>query len=118
MSTQIYDKWFEMSRAASAPFAQWNEFASKSIDKATEHTLALAKDYLELGTRQFQLLGEVKDPQKWIAEESKLFSEFGQKLVGRASEVLQAAKETREAFSSLAESTAKTAVEAVAAKAA
>lgn len=113
MDTQIYDKWLEMSKAAFVPFTRWNELATKTFDKATEQTLAVAKDYLDLGTKQLQIIGDVKDPQKWLAEESKLVSEFGQKMVGRAGEYFQVVKDTREAFTSWAETTAKSAAETV-----
>jgi len=109
MTTQTYDQWLEMSRAAMAPITRWQELASKTAEKVAEQSLLIAQDYVELGARQLQLMGEVKDPQKWAMEESKLVAEFGQKMVGRAGAYLKAARETRDEFTGWAETTAKAA---------
>lgn len=98
MNTQIYDQWLEMNRAAMGPMMRWSELAAQSAEKFARFGLAVTQDCVEIGTRQMQLAGEVKDPQKWITESSKLVGELGQKLMGRATEGLSVAKETRDTF--------------------
>ncbi|MBM4202187.1 MAG: phasin family protein, partial [Gammaproteobacteria bacterium] len=72
MNTQVYDQWLEASRASMAPLMRWNEIATQSAEKCARYGLAVTQDCLDIGTRQLQLLGEVKDPQKWAVESSKL----------------------------------------------
>jgi len=98
MNTQVYDQWLEASRASMAPLMRWNEIATQSAEKCARYGLAVTQDCLDIGTRQLQLLGEVKDPQKWAVESSKLASELSRKLMGRATEGLEVAKETRDAL--------------------
>lgn len=99
MNTQLYDQWMEINRAALAPMMRWSEIAAQSAEKCTRYSLSIAQDCLDVSTRQMALLGELKDPQKWAAESSKLAGEFSRKLMGRATEGLEVVKETRDAFS-------------------
>lgn len=117
MSTQLFDQWLEANRAALAPVARFQEIAAEATQKLVSHNLAVAQDYVAFGTRQFQIFGEVKDPQKLVAEEGQVAAEFGQKLVDRTGDFFKVAKETQDAFGAWAQSAAKTAADAFAAKA-
>lgn len=116
MSTRPFDRWLEMNRAALAPVVHWREITAEAAQKAVQHGLAIAQDGVELGTRQVQLLAEAKDPPEWMAEEGRIASEFGQKLMNRASNYVKAARETQEDLAKLAETTAKAAMDSFAAK--
>lgn len=108
-----YNQWLEMNRAAMAPMLQWSELAATTADKLARQGLTVAQDLLDLSARQMQLAGEVKDPQKWAVEESKLISEYGQKILGRAGDYLSISKDVRESVVSWAENTAKTTAESI-----
>lgn len=118
MNTRLFDQWLEANRAAWVPLTRWQEVTAEAAQKAAEQGLAMAQDYVEFGTRNAQLLAEVKDPPKWMAEQSKLTAEFGQKMVGRTADYLKLAKDTQEALGQIAETAAKNAGEAFTAKAA
>ncbi len=118
MNTRLFDQWLEANRAAWAPAILWQEITADAAQKAVRHGLAVAQDYVEFGTRNAQLLGEVKDPPKWAAEQGKIASEFGQKMVERTADYLKFAKETQDALGQVAETAAKTAADAFTAKAA
>lgn len=113
-----FNQWLEANRAAFAPVTAWQELAVDTANKLAQHNLAVAKDYVDFGTRQLDLLGEVKDPQKWAAEETKVATEFSQKLVDRSGDLFKLAKETQEAVGVWADQAAKTALNSFAAKAA
>jgi hypothetical protein len=104
---QVYDQWFEMNRIAVDPFMRWNEIALQAVEKVAKCNLAMAQDYLEMGTRQAQLNCETRDPDKWKDGERKLISEFGQKIADHAGDYLRVAKETQDAFNEWANQTAK-----------
>ena len=106
-------QWLEVNRAALSPLLSWNQQASQTTEKLARHGLALAQDMVELGARQLQLAAEVKDPQKWFLEESKLLNEYGRKMTTRAGDYLDLSKEVRESVSSWGENTAKTTAETI-----
>ena len=111
-------QWSEINRAALSPWLSWNELASQTAEKFARYGMVLTQDMMELGARQLQLAGEIKDPQKWIQEESQLLTEYGQKLATRSSDYLALAKEVREAVVNWGETTAKTTAEVIQPKAA
>lgn len=113
-----YNQWLEINRAAMAPMLKWSELAATTADKLARQGLTVAQDLVDLGARQLQLAGEVKDPQKWAIEESKLLSEYGQKILGRAGDYLAISKDIRDSVANWAESTAKATAESMAPKAA
>jgi len=112
-----YNQWIELNRAAMAPMLRWSELAAATADRLARQGLTLTQDVVDLGARQLQLAGELKDPQKWAAEEGKLLAEYGQKMVGRAGEYLDLSKEIRESLSNWADSAVKTATDSMAPKA-
>lgn len=118
MNTPLFNQWLEANKAALAPVVRFQEIAADTAQKLVQHNLAVAQDYVEFGTRQIQLFGEVKDPQKLVAEEGRIAAEFGQKLVDRTGEFFKFTKETQEVFGIWAQDSAKTAAESFAPKAA
>jgi hypothetical protein len=111
-------QWSEINRAALSPILSWNEMAAQTADKFARYGLALTQDIMEMGARQLQLAGAVKDPQQWAQEESKLLTEYGQKLAARSSDYLALSKEIRESVANWGETTAKAAAETIQPKAA
>lgn len=106
-----YSQWLEMNRSAIAPMLRWSELVATTTDKLARQGLTLAQDAVDLGARQLQLAGDVKDPQKWAIEESKLISEYGQKILGRARDCLDMSKDVRESVAAWAETTAQATAE-------
>jgi hypothetical protein len=92
-----YDQWFDLNRAALEPFLRWNEIALGAAERLTRRNLSMAQDCIEAGVRQMNLMCEAKDQQQWEADERKLVSEFGQKLVEHAGDYLKVARETSQA---------------------
>lgn len=108
---QWFDQWFEFNRTAASPLVRWNQIALESAEKLTRRNLQFAQDCLEVGVRQIDLIGEVRDPQRWADEEGKLVQEFGRKIVDHAGDYLKTAKETQDALAQWADSAAKEAAE-------
>lgn len=109
MNADLFGQWVETNRAAWVPVVRWQEVTAETTQKAVAQGLAVAQDYVEFGTRNAQLLGEVKDPSRWALEQGKLASEFGQKMVSRTADYLKFALETQDAFGQITETLAKTA---------
>jgi phasin family protein len=112
MKEQVFEQWINTSRAALQPVLKLTEITGQAMEQVAQQQLDLVREYMDLGARQLQVLGEAKDPQKWIAEEGKLAAEFGQKLVDRAEEFYRLAQVSQKAVVGWAEETAKVAQKA------
>ncbi len=104
-----FDQWVEFTKNATEPMMKLNEVSARVLEKAARQQFELAQEFIQLGNRQMQLLGEAKDPQKWAQEQAELASEFGKKLMARAQESVALATETQKEMTALAEKVAKTA---------
>ena len=111
MSTQLFDQWLEAGRAVMGPALRWQEIAADTAQKMVQHNLAVSRDVLEFSDRQWQLLGEAKEPQKLFADGNKNAVEFSRKLVDRTTDLFRVARETQEALATWSDQAAKTAAE-------
>lgn len=118
MNTRLFDQWVEMNQAAMAPILRWRDIATEATEKTMRHNLAVMQDCLEYGSRQMQVLGEVKDPQKLLAEGGKNASDFSLKMMSRTGDYFKLVKDHQEAVGVWAESTTKAAMDSFKANAA
>ncbi len=109
MKEQLFEQWINTSREALQPVLKLSEITGQAMEQVAKQQLDLAREYMNLGARQMQILGEAKDPQKWVAAEGKLAAEFGQKLVDQAEEFYRVAQGTQKAVVGWAEENAKAA---------
>ena len=109
MKEDAFGQWVEFTKNATEPMMKLNEVSARALEKAARQQFELAQEFIQLGSRQMQLLGEAKDPQKWAQEQAELASEFGKKLMARAQESVALATETQKEMTALAEKVAKTA---------
>lgn len=116
MNNPILDQWLEASRASLGPALRWQEIAADAAQKLIQHNLAVSRDALEYGNRQWQLLGEVKEPQKLATEGGKNATDFGRKMVDRGAEFFRIAKDTQDAVATWTDQSAKTAADSLSAK--
>ena len=112
MKNEFLDQWLEFSKSAAEPMMRLNEISAKAMEQVARQQMDLARDYMDLGTRNLKLLGESKDPQKLVADQGQLVTEFGQKLMGRAEEFMKIATEAQTALTTWAEEAAKKAAAA------
>ena len=107
MKEDVFGQWVEFTKNATEPMMKLNEVSARALEKVARQQFDLARDYVDLGTRQVQLLGEAKDPQKWAQDQAELASEFGKKLMARAQESVALATQTQKEMTALAEKVAK-----------
>lgn len=107
MKNELFEQWVALSKEATEPMLKLNELSAKAMEHAARQQLELARDYLDLGARQVQLMSTVQDPQKWVAEQSELAGEFSRKLMGRAEAFMQLATQTQKELADWAEDSAK-----------
>ncbi len=86
---------------------KFNEITARALEKAARQQFDLARDYMDLGARQVQLLNETKDPQKWLQSQSQMATEFGEKMMARAQELVELATQTQKDVTVWMEETSK-----------
>ena len=106
-NNEVYAQWVDFAKNATEPMLRFNELSARALEKAARQQFDLARDYMDLGSRQVQLLNEAKDPQKWVQAQGDLASEFSKKMMARAEEFMQLANETQKEMTQWAEEAAK-----------
>ncbi len=107
MKNELFDQWVEFSKNANEPLSRLNEITAHAIEQVARQQMDLARDYMELGTRQVELLSGAPDPQKWLSEQTALLSKFGKQLMSRAEEFTAIAAETQKAVADWTEEASK-----------
>jgi len=87
------------------------EINGKAAELATERQLALVADYMDVAVRQLSLYGDVKDMQGAVTAQSKLVSEFGEKMAAHAKKNAEAFETTKGEYASWLEDGLKQAAE-------
>lgn len=107
MKNELFEQWVSLSKEAAEPMLKLNELSAKAMEQTARQQLELARDYLDLGARQVQLMSNSQDPQKWLSEQGELATEFSRKLMGRAETFMQLATQTQKELSDWTEANAK-----------
>lgn len=97
MTNQAFDEWMKLSKSAVEPVMKLNEITVQAMERVARQQLDVARDYLDLGTRQAQIFGRSASPEELLTEQGKLVSEFGERLISRAQEFAKIASDTQQA---------------------
>jgi phasin family protein len=116
MTNQPFDEWMKLSKRAVEPMMKLNEITVGAMERVARQQLDVARDYLDLGTRQAQILGSTQNPEQLLNEQGRLVSEFGERLISRAQEFVKIASETQESVASWAQQASSEATKAAPAK--
>lgn len=107
MSNEVFNEWVKLSKNAVEPMIRLNEITVAAMERVARQQLDVARDYLDLGTKQASLLGKAEKPEDVLTEQGQLVSEFGERLINRAQEFARIATETQQAVASWAEEATK-----------
>jgi phasin family protein len=111
MNKEIFDEWLKLSKNAVEPMMRLNEITVRAMERVARQQLDVARDYLDLGTKQATIMSGVESPEDLLTEQGQLVSEFGERLINRAQEFAKIAAETQQAVTEWAEETTKKAEE-------
>jgi phasin family protein len=103
MNTEVFDEWVKLTKSTVEPMMKLNEITVTAMERVARQQLDVARDYLDLGTRQASVLGKAEKPEDVLAEQGQLVSEFGERLLNRAQEFARIATETQEAVANWAQ---------------
>jgi phasin family protein len=107
MSNEVFNEWVKLSKNAVEPMMKLNEITVTAMERVARQQLDVARDYLDLGTRQASLLSKAEKPEDLLTEQGQLVSEFGERLINRAQEFARIATETQQAVAGWAEQAGK-----------
>ncbi len=107
MKKEIFDEWLKLSKNAVEPMMRLNEITVRAMERVARQQLDVARDYLDLGTKQATIMGAAENPEDLLTEQGKLVSEFGERLINRAQEFARIATETQQSVTEWAEEAAK-----------
>lgn len=107
MNAEVFNEWVKLSKSAVEPMMKLNEITVTAMERVARQQLDVARDYLDLGTRQATVLGKAEKPEDILAEQGQLVSEFGERLLNRAQEFARIASETQQAVAAWAEEAAR-----------
>ena len=111
MNNELFEQWMGFAKNANEPLLRLGEITAHAMEQLLRQQLELGRDYVELGTRQMELLSSVQDPQKWLTEQGALASEFGKKLMSRSQAFAEVATEAQKAFAGWTEDASKKATQ-------
>jgi hypothetical protein len=112
MNAYPFENLLEMNRAAFAPVVRWQELSAEATQRVVQHNLNVARNCMDFGVRQAQLLGELKDPQRFGLEAARLAADLGQKMLEQAGDYFKIVRETQDAVGQWAETAAKASMDA------
>jgi len=115
MNKEVFDEWLKLSKNAVEPMMRLNEITVRAMERVARQQLDVARDYLDLGTKQAGILGGAENPEDLLSEQGQLVSEFGDRLINRAQEFAKIATETQQAVAEWADEATKKATGATAA---
>jgi phasin family protein len=107
MNTEAFNEWVKLSKNAVEPMIKLNEITVSAMERVARQQLDVARDYLDLGTKQTTILSKAESPEEMLSEQGQLVSEFGERLINRAQEFARIATETQQAVASWAEEATK-----------
>jgi phasin family protein len=107
MNNEVFDEWLKLSKNAVEPMMKLNEITVQAMERVARQQLDVARDYLDLGTKQASILGSAESPDEMLSEQGQLVSEFGERLINRAQEFAKIATETQQAVADWADAATK-----------
>jgi phasin family protein len=107
MNKEVFDEWLKLSKNAVEPMMRLNEITVRAMERVARQQLDVARDYLDLGTKQAGILGGAENPEDLLSEQGQLVSEFGDRLINRAQEFAKIATETQQEVANWAEQVTK-----------
>lgn len=96
MQNDFMDNFEKLNRRAVESAKRLGEIQLRTLERVTERQMAAAADCLDGGMRQLALLGESRDVETALKEQTRLATDFNRKLVEHARMAAELMAETRD----------------------
>lgn len=80
-TSKAIEDWIAASKGTIEPTRELTEITQRTFEKVNERNLSMIKAYFEFGLRGFQLLGEARDPGRFLEQQAKLAQEVSEKFI-------------------------------------
>lgn len=108
MENKFIENWQDYGKNALEAAKELEAINSQVIEKITGKQMELANAAFEAGTKYISTISEIKGYQEFFAEQTKLASEFNEKLIETARGTADIIAESREAYQAWVEKGLKT----------
>ena len=98
MENKFIENWQDYGKNALEAAKELEAINQQVIEKITGKQMDLANAAFEAGTKYIGAISEVKGYQELLAEQTKLVSEFNEKLIEAARSTADIISESREAY--------------------
>lgn len=98
MDNKFFENWQEYSKNALAAGKELEVINTQVVEKIVGKQQELANVAFQAGTKYVSSLGEVKGVQDLLSEQTKLATEFNEKLLEAARSTADILTETRDAY--------------------
>ena len=98
MENKFIENWQEYGKNAIEAAKELESINTKVVEKITGKQMELANAVFEVSTKYVGVLSDLKGYQGLFAEQSKLASEFNEKLIETTRDTANIIAETREAY--------------------
>ena len=98
MDNKFIGNWQDYGKNAMAAAKELEAINTQIIEKITGKQMELANAAFEAGTKYVSSLGEIKSVQDLFSEQTKLATEFNEKMLEAARSTADILTETREAY--------------------
>lgn len=107
MDNKLIENWQGYSKSALAAAKELEVLNTQVVEKLTAKQMELANVTFETGTKYLNSMTEIKGYQDLLAEQTKLATEFNEKVIENARATADILTETREAYQSWVEKSIK-----------
>lgn len=98
MDNNLFEQWQKLGRSGLEASRELEAINTDVMQKLTGAQMDLANATFELGSRYVAGLGDTEGYQDALAEQTKLLSEYNEKLIETARATADAVSEAREAY--------------------
>jgi hypothetical protein len=98
MESKFIENWQEYGKNALASAKELEAINTQILEKLTGKQMEFANAAVEISTRYLTALSEIKGYQELMAEQTKLVSEFNEKMIEAARGTADIIAESREAY--------------------
>jgi len=107
MENKFIENWQQYSKSALAAAKELEVLNTQMVEKLTGKQMELANAAFETSTRYLNSMTEIKGYQDLLAEQTKLATEFNEKLIENARGTADILSESREAYQAWMEKSVK-----------
>ncbi len=103
MQNDLIKQWTELNKTAMEAIKELGEINTAAMTRLTQRQMEMVNLYMEGGAKQLEALSEAKGVQDITAAQSRLLTEFNDKLMENARQTMEVLTDTKTQLSAWAE---------------